>query len=738
MISPFVTENIMIFKKQENNLLAKIYNRKVKISFSANQKLITILFAVVFLLLFVFFVSFSHNNKFQKELFDATSYGKSISSGLLLSIDQTIISTQVIKKLAVDFNKEFNNRYNTICANFAIHNPNILGFGYAPDGIVTKVYPPEFSSDFVGLNVFEYESEKAFAENSKVSHEITVSGPREIPGGYEGFIIRNPYFENGEFKFFIYAFIDWKSYISGISIIANETNKHFNIGIWKDETEDVITDPYGFIINTSNKNLSRIVDIEIPVANEIWHLCVEPVEGWGHSILLISETIIAAIFFLFLWILIFIRQYESACKFYEFEHDALTGLYTRSAFYRRVRKLFKDNPDENLCIIVSDIENFKVLNSVYGAKECDNLLCYFADRFQKLIKNSISARYGGDLFVTIYKYSDILETDDFVKNTKKILEDSPIPNVVVKYGVYNNVDKSISPSLICDRALLAAKSILHTFEQNIANYDGPVSNKHLREQIFESTFKDAIKNKNFQIWYQPKFDAKTEKLIGAEALVRWKKPDGTVISPADFIYVFENDGLIIELDKYVFQSVCSTIKELMSRGIPVVPISVNLSRASLRHASLIEDYKEIVQEYDIPIELIPLEITETTSFSNKEIKGLTLELKNAGFRIDMDDFGTGASSLASLNIIPFDVLKIDKSLIDFIGTPDGNELIKHSIELAHFKNIHVVAEGVENLEQLTFLRKLGCDSIQGYYYSPPLNHDDCMKLFESFEPNYSL
>jgi len=162
---------------------------------------------------------------------------------------------------------------------------------------------------------------------------------------------------------------------------------------------------------------------------------------------------------------------------------------------------------------------------------------------------------------------------------------------------------------------------------------------------------------------------------------------------------------------------------------PVFPVSVNLSRTSLAHKNTVSNYAEIVKEYGIPINLVPLEITETTKTRDLAIKEIVEDFKSYGFEIHMDDFGSGLSSMESLNILPFDVVKLDKSLIDYIGDPGGNELIRHCIELAHFKELKIVAEGVEKKEQLDFLRELNCDYIQGYYYSAPLSYEDSLLFF---------
>ena len=212
----------------------------------------------------------------------------------------------------------------------------------------------------------------------------------------------------------------------------------------------------------------------------------------------------------------------------------------------------------------------------------------------------------------------------------------------------------------------------------------------------------------------------TENIVGAEALVRWQKPDGTLISPGAFIPLFESDGLVVHLDEYVFENVCQFQKERMENKLPMVPISVNLSRASIHFNDVVEHYVDIVNQKQIPFECVPIELTESATLYSEKILEITDQLVKAGFKLHMDDFGSGYSSLVTLNMKCFDTLKIDKSLIDYIGDSNGERLLVHTIALAKELGICVTAEGVESQEQVEFLKNIDCDSIQGFYYSKPL------------------
>lgn len=673
----------------------------------------------------------------KNEIYKANIYGETIVSSIELSIDEGVKVSEALKYLYIDYQnnlKELETPLYRRSSHLISVNSTINSILVAPKGIVEYAYPPAIFAESFGRNILEDEKlKKGAARKSLETKETTVSGPFKIEDKKNLFVIVNPVFDDNEFSALILVIIDWEKLVNKIIENLNLQNSEYDFAIWKDDNIDSITDNYGFIINNSKKAISKSVNLEIKLPNEIWHLSIEPKSGWINRQKFLIEFILFTFVMLVIIGLVIFRQYDNAKKVYILEHDFLTGLYTRSAFYRRIKKLFAEFPNENFDIIAADIENFKVLNSIYGTKKCDELLCYLANEFQQTDCSAIFCRFSGDIFMCIVKSKNNITIDELNKRAKLIEKNYPIQNINVKYGWYGHIDKSIPINQLCDRALIAAKSILHKYDKTIMTYEGPISHKHLQEQILESSFGDAIENENFKVWFQPKFDTKTEKLVGAEALVRWEKDDGTIVSPSDFIYVFENDGLIVRLDEYVFRKVCSIVKNWLDKGISIVPVSVNISRATLHHEGTIEKYKKIIEEYNIPIELIPLEITESTEYTSKQIEELARKLKESGFRIDMDDFGTGFSSLASLNIIPFDVVKIDKSLVDFIGTPDGNEIIKHAIEIVHFKKIHVVAEGVEKKEQLDFLKSLNCESIQGYYFSPPMPYEKCLDFIKKLQ-----
>lgn len=384
-----------------------------------------------------------------------------------------------------------------------------------------------------------------------------------------------------------------------------------------------------------------------------------------------------------------IKLRESAIVLSALEYDELTGLYIRQAFFHHAKTLMRVKNDQKFHVVVADVKNFKWINGTYGEKTGDQVLAYLGDAYKKQVHSGMVARYGGDQFVAIV-YGDLNLAEEKVEAAiHRIAERAPISNLAVNYGIYENVDKTLPLTLICDR-------------------------------MMENEFDEAIRNEEFVVYLQPKYNVVTEEIAGAEALVRWKKKDGSMVSPGEFIPLYEKDGLIVRLDEYVFNKVCEIQKTLMRSGKKLIPISVNLSRASIHYENMILRYVHIVEENGIPFFAVPIELTETAALYNVQIKELTEKMVNAGFELHMDDFGSGYSSMTSLNQLPFDTLKLDKSLIDYIENPRGKEVIRHTIALAHSLGMQVLAEGVETASQVKILRELDCDEIQGFYYSRPV------------------
>lgn len=422
-----------------------------------------------------------------------------------------------------------------------------------------------------------------------------------------------------------------------------------------------------------------------------------------------------------------IKLRESVLTLTAVEHDELTGIYTRQAFFYHAKTLLKAKAEERFHLIVADIRDFKLINSSYGDKIGDEVLCYLVKTYTKMFKDGLVSRYGSDQFVCMTYGDWDLSLETMKKLTEEIAENAPIPNLMIKYGVYEDVDTSLPISVICDRGFMAIRSIRDNYEHSIAYYTEEMNQKQMQDRALENRFESAISNKEFVAYFQPKYDVKTEKIVGAESLVRWINSDGSMVMPGDFIPLYERDGLIVRLDEYIFRHVCEFQRELMEKGQELLPISVNLSRASIHHIGVVDRYVEIVKETGIPFSCVSIELTETATLNNVKIRDFTERLVNAGFALHMDDFGSGYSSLITLSELPFNTLKIDKSLVDCIGQQKGRMVVQQVIILAHGLGMNVIAEGVETAEQVELLREMECDDIQGFYYSRPLPREEFIK-----------
>ena len=347
--------------------------------------------------------------------------------------------------------------------------------------------------------------------------------------------------------------------------------------------------------------------------------------------------------------------------------------------------------------------------------------------------NELVAHVNADRFVLFWmeENQDAIEErlERVIKKIEEIPERLEIPNLFPVFGIYHTmVLDEIDP--LYGNAVLAKHQIKGRRDRHYMFYD-ELNHESIQEnRELEDHFEMALEKEEFEIWYQPKYSAHTRKLVGAEALVRWRRQDGSLIPPLKFIPLFERNGNIIRLDEYVFRAVCRQQKAWQEQGQKMFPVSVNISRVSLYYSNVVEKYESIIRSYDLDSKYIQLEITESATIDNNEIFNLLEQFHTAGFKILLDDFGSGYSSLSTLNRMHFDTIKLDKSLVDYIGDDNGEKLLNSITKLAQSFGMEITAEGVETVEQLMFLCNLDCDDIQGYYFSRPLpvrEYEECLK-----------
>ena len=326
--------------------------------------------------------------------------------------------------------------------------------------------------------------------------------------------------------------------------------------------------------------------------------------------------------------------------------------------------------------------------------------------------------------------------EEVINKVSKIICNNKNMQLTMAVGIYELTNEEHSFEKSFSYAQMAKNDNKKNVEKGYSYYSQAMRETELRNKQLNDEIKEGIANKEFMAWFQPQYDTFTKKIVGAEALVRWYKSDGRIISPYYFIEFSEKTGLIQEIDRIVLENVCKSISQWREQGLDVMPISLNLSRAYLSDENAIYYIKNTLDKYNIPGDLIKLEVTESAIVDSEDKLEKIIEIMHKfSFRVYLDDFGIGYSSLSSINNLNFDTLKIDKSFVDTIGTEKGNRVIKYTIDLAKNLGMSLVAEGVETKEQYEFLKAEHCDVIQGYYFSKPLSANEFKEILEENQKN---
>lgn len=421
-----------------------------------------------------------------------------------------------------------------------------------------------------------------------------------------------------------------------------------------------------------------------------------------------------------------IRSHNDSVVLKTLRKDSITGTFSKEYFYFMCEQLLAKYPNESFDVICTDVEDFKIINEQYGMKIGDEILKYVADSFQDYnFEKSVYGRIDADSFGFMLSHIDGLfdkvvdANKTYITNLKE--KKNALPSFVQKFGVYEDVDRSLSVSSIFDRAQMAVNKIKGMYGINVARYEDDMSRNMLKNRRILSNMEEGIRENQFQVWYQPKHDLNTGKLIGAEALVRWIHPKYGYMSPGEFIPIFEQNGFITEMDYYVWEQVCKDQRRWKDENIPIIPISINISRKDFNSFNENEKILSLIEKYELEPEEIHLEVTESAYMDNPDtvIQQVNI-LRENGFMIEMDDFGTGYSSLSMFGEVSVDVVKLDMGFVQNNNTQNGEQMMKYIIDMCKAMNLKVIAEGVETQDQVDRLRELGCDYVQGYYYSKPL------------------
>ena len=409
------------------------------------------------------------------------------------------------------------------------------------------------------------------------------------------------------------------------------------------------------------------------------------------------------------------------------ERDSLTGLYNREYFYRYAQQFDQFHPDLEMDAIFLDVNHFRTLNERYGRAYGDQVLRRIGENVRGLVHDTggIVCRRGADTFMVYRPHRE--DYRKLLSGAAEGLAGESAGNnrVRLRMGVYPRVDKTIDMERRFDRAKMASDTVRGSFARTIGTYDSTLHERELyAEQLIED-FPAAIEENQFTVYYQPKFDVRpdTPVLAGAEALVRWIHPKLGFISPGVFIPLFEENGLIQKLDLFVWHETARQIREWKAKLGYSVPVSVNVSRIDMFDPALVDTLQSVLETYDLASSDLRLEVTESAyTQDSDQIVETVQRLRSLGFQIEMDDFGTGYSSLNMVSSLPIDALKLDMRFIRDAFKKGGNtHMLEIILDIADYLSVPVIAEGVETEEQLDALRTMGCDLVQGYFFSKPVS-----------------
>ena len=430
-----------------------------------------------------------------------------------------------------------------------------------------------------------------------------------------------------------------------------------------------------------------------------------------------------------------IELYEDRSILKDVEREKLTNLFNREFFKKYSQQFDSLFPKLDKDMLSISINRFQLINELYGKEFADQILLAISNQLTRYIANC-NGLVGKDAESTFMVYCEHHDSYEQLpdKLNEAIKEVAKEVNVSLRIGVYPFVNPELDKEIVLDRTKSTADGLINDFTKHIAVYNEEKQANALHMEELIDVFPQALEEEQFKLYFQPKYNVQGEKikLVSAEVLVRWISPKFGFVSPGEFIHLFEENGLIGKLDAYIFEKAAKYMHQLKDKYGVYIPLSVNLSRVDIYRPNIVEEIINYVDSNGVPRDKYYVEITESAFVEDaKEVIPVINHIRNSGFKVEIDDFGSGYSSFGALADLPFDVLKID---MQFIRSMDNNpkvkDIIKMIINLAKMFNTTSVAEGVETEAQYLFLKESGCDVIQGYYFSKPLPYEDFEKLIE--------
>ena len=419
--------------------------------------------------------------------------------------------------------------------------------------------------------------------------------------------------------------------------------------------------------------------------------------------------------------------------------DELTGIYNQQSFFECTAKLLADHPEDSFCLIYWNIRKFRTTNDLFGWEAGDKILIHWANKLRDILHDELAVygRLDHDNFLCCVT-EQFLENSDWTK-----LGEISYSAGDTEYhfysccGLYRIIDRTLPLSNMIDKARAAMETIKSNYMTLYAWYDESMWNTLVEEQRMNTEFKTAIEEKQFKVYYQPICRSSDGLITSAEALIRWQHPVKGMISPGTFIPLFEKNGFISILDRYVWDEVCAMQQSRLDQGLATVPVSVNVSRVEFYNPSLCDDIRDIAKKHNLSPDLLKIEITESAYADNPvQVMEAVKKLHTYGFSVLMDDFGSGYSSLNMLKDLPIDVLKIDMRFLDDLDKDKKATIVLESIiRLAKWMKLSVVSEGVETQREWEYLRSVECDSVQGYYFYKPMPQEDFIQLLDRTAAN---
>lgn len=415
------------------------------------------------------------------------------------------------------------------------------------------------------------------------------------------------------------------------------------------------------------------------------------------------------------------------------ENDEINTVLKRigklNRFRRNVNNLLYSSEKE-IGFIQFDIRKFKIVNDLYGEKFGDEILDFIIQQLAQVCHSEqFFINLRSDVFMVVTEYDREIELVDFIKSLDARIGRYKDVKIQMSYGVYTVEDKRMELRQMEDRAAMARKAAKNNILSNIVYYKEQFKESLYNRKFIEENMQAAISERQFIMYLQPKYSIAKNEIIGAEALVRWKHPERGMIYPNQFIPIIEENGFVKKVDYYIWEEACRFIKRCEDEGISSCPVSVNMSRIHLKDDDCINVLSEMIERSGITKSLLELEITETAD--DQQVSKKAMQLKNQGFSLLMDDFGSGYSSLNVLLETPFDVIKLDKKFMEnMMVSVKGRLILEQVVSMADRLDLGLLAEGVETKDQIELLSRIGCDQVQGYYFAKPMPEEEFFELLK--------